>query len=152
MQPDPTDVRVEPPDPSATQSTLLTLFRKHENLIKYGLIGASAVVIDLGLFVLLHEVFDVAPWISHSVSVGVSVVWSFLLNAFFNFGTTDRLLARFVSFASVAFVGYLVGLAIIFFLTESFDTAGTIAKVISMPPVFLTQYVLNTRYSFRTDS
>lgn len=135
--------------PTRALPPLLALAKKHENLLKYGLIGASAVVIDLGLFVVLHEVFDVAPWLAHSISVGTSVVWSFLLNAFTNFRTTDNLFARFVSFAAVAFIGYLVGLVIISALTEGFDTGGTIAKVISMPPVFITQYVLNTKYSFR---
>lgn len=125
------------------------LWRKYKNLLMYGAIGASAVVIDLGLFVVLHEVMDVNVWVSHSVSVGVAVVWSFLLNAFFNFGTTDRLWMRFVSFATVSFIGYLVGLAVIAIVTSG-DIGGTPAKVISLPIVFITQYLLNSRISFRS--
>lgn len=125
------------------------LWRKYKTLVMYGAIGASAVVIDLGLFILLHEVMDVNVWVAHSVSVGVAVVWSFLLNAFFNFGTTDRLLIRFASFATVSFVGYLVGLAVIAVVTAG-DVGGTPAKIISLPVVFITQYLLNSRISFRS--
>lgn len=131
--------------------SLADLLRQHENLIKYGGIGATAVAIDLGVFVVMHEIFDFAPWLAHSVSVGLAVVWSFLLNAFFNFRTTDRLATRFLSFATVSFVGYLVGLVVIWLVVDGFDLGGTLAKVISMPLVFVTQYVLNTRYSFRAE-
>lgn len=130
---------------------LTELYRRHENLIKYGFIGASAVVIDLGLFIVLHEFLDVAPWIAHSVSVAVAVVWSFLLNAFFNFRTTDRLLARFLSFATVSFIGYLVGLVVIAIAVSALGLGGTISKIISMPVVFITQYILNTKFSFRSE-
>lgn len=128
------------------------LWRKHENLIKYGGIGATAVAIDLGLFVLLHEYFDAPLWIAHSVSVGVAVVWSFTLNAFFNFKTTDVLLARFLSFSTVSFVGYLVGLLVIWAAVSGADAGGTVGKILSLPIVFVTQYILNTKISFRERS
>ena len=133
-------------------SAFADLARKHETMLKYGVIGASAVAVDVGLFVILHELFDVAAWAAHSASVGLAVVWSFLLNAFFNFRTTDRLLVRFVSFATVAFVGYLIGLAIIGAGMGWFDLGGTVAKLISMPVVFGTQYLLNSRISFRSST
>ncbi len=138
------------PETLRAPAPIVTLVRKYENMIKYGVIGASAVVVDLALFVLLHEVAGTAAWLAHSVSVGVAVVWSFLLNAFFNFRTTDKLLARFVSFASVAFVGYLIGLVIIAVGVGPLDMGGTVSKVISMPVVFITQYILNSRISFRS--
>lgn len=128
---------------------LADLFRKHENLIKYGGIGATAVAIDLGVFVVLHEVFGSPLWIAHSVSVGLAVLWSFSLNAFFNFKTTDRLVARFASFSTVSFVGYLVGLLVIWLAVGAADLGGTVAKIVSLPIVFVTQYLLNSRISFR---
>ncbi len=139
---------VTPPD---LTTRIQALYKQHENLLKYGIIGGSAVVVDVGLFVVLHELLDFAPWLAHSISVSVAVIWSFLLNAFFNFGTTDRLIARFISFASVAFVGYLVGLLIIWIAIDGFDLGGSAAKILSMPLVFTTQYLLNTRISFRSE-
>lgn len=131
-------------------SRIVDLYREHRNLANYALIGGSAVVVDLGLFILLHDVGGAGVVAAQSISVGVAVVWSFLLNAFFNFGTTDRLLARFLSFSAVSFIGYLVGLAIIVIAVEGFGIAGTIGKVLSMPVVFVTQYLLNSRFSFRS--
>jgi putative flippase GtrA len=125
------------------------LWRRHHHLVKYLLIGGSAVVIDLGLFLVLHHLADFGPLAAHSVSVPTSVVWSFLLNAFLNFRTTDRLGARFVSFATVAAIGFLVGAGVIELLHGRVALSADLAKVVSLPLVFAVQYLLNSRVSFR---
>ncbi len=135
--------------PGGASGALALTWERYHHLIKYLLIGGSAAAIDLGLFLVMHHVADLGPIASHAISVPTSVVWSFLLNAFLNFRTTDRLFARFLSFAAVAAVGFLVGAIVIEVVHGAAGLNADLAKIASLPVVFAVQYLLNSRISFR---
>ena len=118
-------------------------------MLAYLFIGGIAASIDLGTFVFLYELVGLTAVISHSVSVPISAIFSFLCNAFFNFRKTDLLLFRSISFLIVVVLGYLLGVAIIIFVGDILQLGGTIGKLISLPFVFLFQFYLNSKISFR---
>lgn len=119
-------------------------------LIMYGLIGGGASAVDVGLFVLLHEFYEWGAIASHSVSIPVSAGFSFILNAYLNFKTTDKLFQRLISFLIVVGLGYLLGVAIIALVEIAMIGGGTIGKLISLPFVFFFQYFLNSKISFKS--
>jgi len=119
---------------------------------KFGLylvIGGTASAIDVGVFLYLHEIMSVSAIISHSVSIPLSAIFSFTLNAYLNFKKTDKLALRLASFSIVVGIGYLLGVAIIWVFDVYFQTGGTIGKFVSLPFVFLIQFFLNSKISFR---
>ncbi len=132
------------------RSSMTGLIRKNIHLIRYAIIGAGAVAVDLWVFLLAFNVADWSVLASQSVSVALAVLFSFTLNAFWNFGTTDRLILRFLSFCAVSFVGYLIGLAVIA-AVESIIGNVNLGKVASLPVVFVAQYAINNRTSFRRE-
>ena len=129
-------------------SNLLKYFVESK-MLAYLFIGGIAASIDLGTFVFLYELVGLTAVISHSVSVPISAIFSFLCNAFFNFRKTDLLLFRSISFLIVVVLGYLLGVAIIIFVGDILQLDGTIGKLVSLPFVFLFQFYLNSKISFR---
>ena len=127
--------------------SLRHLFQRHRQLCLYTLIGGSAVVVDMGLFWLLQELGHFSIMVNNAVSITVSVIYSFSLNAHFNFRKTDALLRRFAAFAVVCFLGYLLSTALIY-LFVSFQIQSVIAKALTLPLVFMLQYLLNRRITF----
>ena len=115
----------------------------------YLLIGGVAVGIDVGLFILLHEVFDFGSIVSHSISVAVSSVYSFVFNAWLNFKKTDKLVFRALSFAAVVFLGYLLGAAIVYCVDAWTPLGASVGKVLSLPFVVVLQFTLNSKISFQ---
>ncbi len=130
------------------RGTLARLWIQQRNLILYAFIGGSAVVVDLGIFTFLHEVLDWGALTANAVSVPVSVVWSFALNATLNFKTTDVILARLASFSIVSGIGFAASQGIIW-AAEGAGASGLVAKLLSLPLVFVLQYILNSRLTFR---
>lgn len=122
---------------------------RNNRLFMYALIGGMASIIDVGLFVLLHELVKLPALVAHSVSIPVSAAYSFVGNAWFNFRTTDRLPGRAVSFAIVVTLGYALGALVITLFVSHTPLGGTIGKLVSLPLVFLLQFVLNSQFSFR---
>lgn len=125
-----------------------SVLSQHPHLIKYVVIGGAASAIDVGLFLFIYNVLETSIFVAHSISVPVSVLFSFSVNARHNFRTDDYLLARLASFVTVCAIGYGVGYAITAGIAAmTFD--GNIGKVVSLPFVFALQYLLNSQVTFR---
>lgn len=126
---------------------LTALAHKHQTLIKYFIIGATASAIDVVLFLLLYNVAGTTPLVAHSISVPTSVLFSFVVNARHNFKTTDHTALRLVSFVVVCTIGYAAGFGVIE-LCRAQGIGPNIGKILSLPVVFVLQYVLNSRITF----
>lgn len=128
---------------------IITLINKHQKLIIYTVIGGGAVVIDVGLFWVLNELADMSVVISNTLSIFTAMLYSFLLNAFFNFRTRDRLLRRFAGFAAVTACGYIVSTLLLWIFSEKMGINGTLIKTISLPVILMVQFSLNSRFTFQ---
>ena len=129
-------------------SQMLQRIRQHEQALKYLVIGGAASAIDVLLFMILFNFVGFTEWQSHSVSVPVSVLFSFLVNARHNFKTNDHMWLRLLSFSTVCLIGFFAGYGVI----EGARMAGVdsnIGKIASLPVVFVIQFVLNSRITFR---
>lgn len=132
---------------SAT-SPLLQRIRQHEQALKYLLIGGAASAIDVLLFVILFNFVGLTEWQSHSISVPTSVLFSFLVNARHNFKTNDHMLLRLLSFSTVCLIGFFAGYGVIE-AARAMGVDSNIGKIASLPVVFIIQFVLNSRITFR---
>jgi putative flippase GtrA len=134
--------------PAPAKVTFVQKFHQHEHVLKYLLIGGTASAIDVALFMALFNLFDFNEWQSHSISVPVAVLFSFATNARHNFRTSDHLVLRLMSFSLICLLGFFVGYGVI--ETGRFLGADSnIGKLASLPVVFILQYLLNSRITFR---
>jgi putative flippase GtrA len=128
--------------------TFSAFYNKRRNVILYGIIGVSAMVVDVVFFLLFFNVLLIPPTIATVLSVSVAMVYAFSLNAIHNFKTKDLLRSRFASYAVVSMLGMLASAVIIKWLTV-IDLDPNIAKVISLPPIVILQYILNKTFAFK---
>lgn len=118
------------------------------NLSKYLVIGSFAVTLDLVLFLLCHNFLLLGPLTSHTISISVAALFSFLCNSYLNFKKTDFMIYRFFSFLVIIGIGYILGALIILVSMNIFNLEASTGKLVSLPFVFLTQYFLNSKISF----
>ena len=122
--------------------------KKHEHLVKYFVIGGSASALDIMIFLFIFNILETTALFAHSISVPTAVVFSFFTNARHNFRRSDYWALRMALFCLVCTIGYAVGYLVI----EAVLWAGlsaNIGKIFSLPLVFVTQYTLNSRVTFR---
>ena len=136
------------PSPSHLIKELRKLAIRKQQILKYLLIGASASAIDVALFLALYNLLDTSELVAHSISVPSSVIFSFVINARHNFRTNDYMLLRLLSFCVVCTIGFVLGYGVI--MAAEFGGLGAnLGKILSLPLVFVTQYALNSRITFR---
>jgi len=147
-----------------TQRIRLEVERRKSFLL-YIAIGFTGFFIDLLLFVLLVRAFQVNPYWANLVSTTAGITNNFLLNAYFNFKKTNRLLTRFLTFYVVGLAGIAIGDAFIWIFNDFLGRQTSfmilllvpsfiklqleLVKVGSLFVVAILQYTLNKRFSFR---
>ncbi|WP_081894688.1 GtrA family protein [Ruegeria halocynthiae] len=127
---------------------IAALLKRHETLVKYFVIGCTASAIDVLLFLILYNSIGTSALVAHSISVPVSVLFSFFVNTRHNFKTNDYLGLRLASFVVVCGIGYVAGYGVIY-AAQLVGLDANTGKILSLPFVFVVQYVLNSRITFR---
>jgi putative flippase GtrA len=127
---------------------LLTVYQKHRNVINYGVIGVSAIVVDVSFFFIFYNFLFIPPMIATVLSVLVAMVYAFTLNAVYNFKTKDLIKARFLSYTVVSVFG-MIASAMIIAVLVSLAIDANIAKIISLPPIVVLQYIFNKTFTFK---
>ncbi len=125
-------------------------FAQHRTLILYFFIGASASLIDVVGFVVFHSVLEIISTLATTYSVALATVYAFLLNAFFNFKQTDRFLWRFLSYFFVSGVGLAFSALMLWLFNVVLGFDGNLIKILSLPLVFVLQYILNKKVTFQS--
>lgn len=127
---------------------IMHLTRTHQQLIVYGIIGISGATLDFLGYLFLYKQLGVAPPIASFLSVTLGITNNFILNSRFNFKVSDNLLKRFTSFYAIGMFGAILS-AVIIAILQYFKVDPTIAKLLTIPPIVLSQYILNKRIAFK---
>ncbi|SDQ09680.1 GtrA family protein [Quadrisphaera sp. DSM 44207] len=133
---------------TAVPAQLGGLLRQHRELVLYGLIGGTSALLDLVVFLVLVGTTSISEVLATCLSVSVGIVTSFTLNARFNYRTSSHLVQRFAAFYAVGFLGVVMSAAILFLLHDKAGMAPWGAKVISIPAVVVTQFLVNRKVAF----
>jgi putative flippase GtrA len=128
--------------------SLLKFIEEKRNILLYGVIGISAVVVDMLFFALFYNLMSVPPVTSTIFSVSLATVYSFLLNHFYNFKSKDLIKQRFFFFILVSLGGMILS-AITIEILYSIGIDANLAKAISLPPIVILQYLFNKKLTFK---
>lgn len=129
-------------------NTYQKLVRKHRHFLLYAIIGASGALLDLIVFLILFNSFQVNAILATIISTSLGIVNNFFLNTRFNFKVKDKLRVRLLNFYAIGIAGLLSSIVIIFLLHNGFGVDANIAKIISIPIIVLAQFFLNKKISF----
>ncbi|TAH32929.1 GtrA family protein [Candidatus Saccharibacteria bacterium] len=125
------------------------ILQRYRNLLLYGLIGFTGAAIDYLFYVLFYKVCGIPPEIASFLSVSIGIANNFILNAKFNFKVSDKLLKRFGSFYAIGLVGAILSSVLIYIMVNLMNIDPLVAKLITIPPVVLAQFIFNKMISFR---
>jgi putative flippase GtrA len=128
------------------------LVAKHWNFLFYSLIGASGAALDYILFVGMVSWGGTDKYIANAISVTAGISNNFVLNAFFNFNSRDKLLRRFGYFYATGIAGLLLSNLLLHIGVDRLDWNVPAVKFFSIFFVVLLQFNLNKTFAFRRSS
>lgn len=120
-------------------------------VVRYGLVGASGVVVDLAVLALLVEVAGVPLLLANVVSFSVAVASNYRLNAAWTFRTREQRshMAGGALFVFAALVGLGINEAGLWLLSHRLDVHYVWTKLGLVGVVFVWNYLFNNAVTFR---
>ena len=117
-----------------------------EQILKFGVVGMLAFLVDYGVLMLLSQVFGVDPVLSAGISFCVSVIFNYLASMRYVFTHRDDMskTKEFVIFIVLSAVGLVINEIIMWVGTRWLGTTGlavTVVKVFATAVVMVWNFV-----------
>jgi len=130
--------------------------RKGELLrfVKFCLVGASGVLVNMGLLWLLTELAGLFYLLSAAISIETSIITNFILNDRFTFpdrraAGAGHFLRRLVKFNIISLAGLGVNLGILWLLTSVFGVYYLLSNLCGIAAATLWNYLANIGWTWR---
>jgi dolichol-phosphate mannosyltransferase len=127
-------------------------FQSYATFIKFGIVGASGVVVNLATFTLLLWA-GVNKFIASPVAIEVSIISNFCLNNFWTFRwreTADGLSIKGLKFNIVSVVALLVSYGVFLALSLAYPAwPPQVPQFLGIIPATLVNYFMNSYWTFR---
>jgi dolichol-phosphate mannosyltransferase len=127
-------------------------FQSSRTFIKFVLVGASGVVINIGTFSLLLH-YGINKFIASPIAIEVSIITNFLLNNFWTFRwrhLQSGLRVRGLKFNVVSLVALAVSYSSFVLLSLVLqDVSSQLIQLVCIVPATLINYFLNSYWTFR---
>ena len=127
------------------------LSRFAKQAAKYYAVGASGVLVNLGLLFYLTEYVGLWYFLSYTLAISASITSNFILNKFWTFRdsiNSQRTIVMYVKFASVSFLGMAIQLGSVYFLVESLSIYYMLAALISISIAGAINFIINRSWTF----
>ena len=123
-----------------------------QTFIKFGVVGATGVIVNLGFFTLLLGM-GLNKFLASPIAIEVSIVTNFLLNNFWTFRereTRDRVHIKGLKFNAVSLLSLGVSYATFVAFSSAFPAMPPqVPQFVGILPATLVNYFLNSYWTFR---
>lgn len=117
--------------------------------VRFTLFSLSAGLIQIGSFALLTEGLDLTPWLSHLISLVLSVVWHFTLNRKFTFHSANNIPLAMLQVVAFYLVFTPLSTWWTAALTEGAGWNKFLVELLTMLTNFVTEYLFQRFVVFR---
>lgn len=127
----------------------ISLFAKHA--FKYYLVGASGILVNLGILFVLTEFVGLWYLLSSTIAIYTSITSNFLLNKAWTFRDTvikQRSFLMYGKFIGVSLVGMGIQLGFNYLFVERLSVYYLLAALMSIVIASSVNFVLNRRLTF----
>jgi dolichol-phosphate mannosyltransferase len=126
-------------------------FRKQSEFIRFLLVGASGVVVNLGLYFILTRLLSIGLEIAAPIAIEVSIISNFILNNIYTFsarGPGNSLGRRFLYFHVAAGLAGVVNYSIFMSLVHGVGMYDMLANCIGIVGGTVVNYLMNSRITW----
>jgi len=118
--------------------------------IKFGLVGASGLIIDFFVTWLLKEKLHFNKYVANSFGFILAVSNNYILNRIYTFQNSDANIGeQFTSFLIIALIGFGINMLLLYLLQTYTKTNFYVFKIIITLIVFIWNFGANNWYTFK---
>ncbi|MCX6272443.1 MAG: GtrA family protein [Bacteroidetes bacterium] len=117
--------------------------------IKFGLVGASGLVVDFGFTALCKEVIKIQKYISNTIGFTLAATSNYFLNRVWTFRSTNPEIAlEYTEFLVISLIGLIINTFILYMLVSKAKLNFYLSKVAAIGVVTIWNFFVNAFYTF----
>jgi len=127
-------------------------FHKSKEFIKFGIVGATGVLVNMGILIFLTRGMHLSLELASPVAIETSIITNFILNNLWTFkarSKKDSILKRFTRFHIVSFTAGIVNYIVLLMLTYGLGVFDLLANLIGIAAATVVNYILNSRWTWK---
>ncbi len=117
--------------------------------IRYAIVGLFGTFTHVGLLILFVEWLFLPPVFSSSTAFIIVVIISYCLNYRWTFNAKSKHKTALFRYGTVSLIGFLLNLAIMFFLVDILQLWYLFGQMISAIFVSISNFTLNSKWTFK---
>jgi putative flippase GtrA len=117
--------------------------------IKFSIVGFSGVFVDFGITFIAKEFLKIQKYIANTGGFVVAASSNYILNRIWTFHSTNpKIMLEFTRFFSIALIGLVINLMIIWAMSGKFKVNFYLSKLVATIVVMLWNFLINAYYTF----
>ncbi len=118
-------------------------------LLKFCIVGAGGVLIDLAFTYLLKNIFNINKYVASSIGFILASTSNYTFNRLWTFASSDPQIAvQYIKFMVIATIGLLLSNLLIYLLHERLRGNFYVSKLGAMTLVTFWNYIMNALVTF----
>jgi putative flippase GtrA len=120
-----------------------------EKFIKFGLVGASGLVVDFGFTILCKEILKIQKYVSNAIGFTMAATTNYFLNRIWTFKSTNPAIGiEFTEFFLISLIGLGINTLILYTLVSKFKKKFYLSKAFAILIVMLWNFFANAFFTF----
>lgn len=117
--------------------------------VKFSMVGFSGVFVDFGITFFCKEILKIQKYVANSFGFILAATTNYILNRIWTFHSTNpNVMLEFTRFFSIALIGLMINLLIIWAMTGKFKVNFYVSKLVATLLVTLWNFLINAYFTF----
>ena len=113
-----------------------------KQIIKFGIVGGLAFIIDYGIYTLLSQLLGIYYILASIISFSISVIFNYILSIKWVFDVTKKQTTKdFIIFIVLSVIGLIINSIILYICVELFNIHDMIGKIIATIIVMVYNFI-----------
>jgi len=123
-----------------------TIFFK---FIKFGIVGATGLVVDFGFTYLFKEFFKVQKYVANAIGFTLAATSNYFLNRIWTFRSTNPEIAvEYFEFLFISIIGLAINTLVLWLLVSRFKLNFYLSKLFAIAVVTIWNFFMNMMFTF----
>ncbi len=117
--------------------------------IKFGIVGASGIIIDFGVTYLCKEIIKIQKYIANAIGFTIAATSNFILNRIWTFQNKNpEITVQFFKFFGISLIGLGINTIILYILVSKFKKNFYLSKLFAIGVVVIWNFFINLIFTF----
>ncbi len=113
-----------------------------QQIIKFGIVGGLAFIIDYGIYTLLSQLLGIYYILASIISFSISVIFNYILSIKWVFDVTKKQTTKeFIIFIVLSVIGLIINSIILYICVELFNIHDMVGKIIATIIVMVYNFI-----------